>query len=60
MKLQDQYNDWRNTGVKEAEGTDIPFTWDCGEWSARVDFSEWAGLDEIISMEDMLELEKNY
>lgn len=58
--LQDQYNEWRGTGIKEAEGTDIPFTWDCGEESAREDFSNWAELDETISFEDMLELEKNY
>lgn len=57
--LQDKYNEWRNTGIKEAEGTDIPFTWDCGEESAREDFAEWCGLDEI-SFEQMLELEKNY
>ena len=60
MNLQAQYNDWRNTGIKESEGTDIPFTWDCGEESARVDFSGWAELPEVISIEDMQELEENF
>lgn len=57
--LQDQYNEWRNTGISESEGTDIPFTWDAGEASARADFAEWAGLDDI-SFEEMKELEENY
>ena len=59
MKLQDQYNDWRKAGEEASKGTDVPFTYDCGESSARNDFAEWCGLDEV-SFEDMLECERNY
>lgn len=37
-----------------------PGTWDSGEDAARIDFSNFAGLDETISFDDMLELEENY
>ena len=50
------YSEWRKAG----EGTEVPFTWDCGEISAREDFSNYANLDEIITFEDMIELENNY
>jgi hypothetical protein len=56
-KLQNLYNDWRNRGE---EGTNIPFTWDCGEKSAREDFTEFAELKSNISFEKMLELEENF
>ena len=59
-KLQDLYNVWRKEGIEAAEGTDIPFTWDCGEVTARLDFSNFAELDKVISFEEMLELENNF
>ena len=56
--LQSQYYDWRKAGEEAAEGTDIPFTYDCGEGSAREDFTNWANLDQEITFEEMFELEK--
>lgn len=58
--LQAKYNEWRSTGLEESKGTGVTFTWDCGEQSARIDFSEWAELNEIIDVEEMIELENNY
>lgn len=58
--LEVQYFHWRKTGEKESEGTDITFNHDCGESAARLDFSDWANLDETISFEKMLKLEKWY
>ena len=60
MNLQNKYNKWRKVGEEASEGTDIPFTWDCGEASAREDFTDYADLEETISFEDMLALENNY
>ena len=54
------YCEWREAGEEATEGTDMEFTWDCGEGSAREDFTNFAGLDEEISFEEMLELEKRY
>lgn len=50
------YAEWRMAG----EDGEVIFTWDCGEKSAREDFSSYAELEEEISFEDMLELENNY
>jgi hypothetical protein len=50
------YAEWRECG----ENCDAPFTWDCGEKSAREDFSSYAELEEEITFEDMLELEQRY
>ncbi len=57
--LQEKYNEWRKAGEEAIEGTDIPFTWDCGEKSAREDFANFWDMEEI-SFEEMLELERNY
>lgn len=54
------YADWRKAGEEAIEGTGLNFTWDCGEAAAREDFTEYAGLEEVISFEEMLELENNY
>lgn len=54
------YAEWRKTGEEQTKGTDLNFTWDCGEASAREDFSYFADLGEVISYRDMLELENNY
>lgn len=56
LKLQKLYNEWRKAG----EDADVNFTWDCGEKTAREDFSEYAELEKEISFEKMLELEKEY
>lgn len=50
------YAEWRAVG-EDGEAT---FTWDCGEKSAREDFTKYAELDEEITFEEMLELESNY
>ena len=60
INLQEKYNEWRKLGESESNGTDIPFTWDCGEASAREDFSNYAELKEEITFDEMLELERNY
>lgn len=54
------YKEWRELGEDASKGSDIPFTWDCGEGSAREDFSNYANLEQEITFEEMLELEKNY
>ena len=61
------YCDWREDIEKENEwqeehGGSHPIyrTWDCGEVSAREDFSNYAGLEEEITFEKMLELERRY
>jgi len=50
------YREWREAG----EDSEVNFTWDCGEADARKDFSDYAGLKEEITFEEMLELEENY
>lgn len=59
-RLQETYNNWIEAGLEASKGTDIPFTYDCGEASAREDFSNYAELEDEISFDDMFELEKNY
>lgn len=61
------YCDWRESIEEENEwqeehGGSHPVygTWDCGEGSAREDFSNYAGLEEEITFEKMLELERRY
>ena len=56
--IMDKYSSWRKAG-HEAEG-DVPFTYNCGEASAREDFSEFAGFDFEIDFDQMLQLEINY
>lgn len=60
MNLQEKYNEWRTLGEEQVKDTDLEFTWDCGEASAREDFSNYAELDKEITFEEMLELENNY
>ena len=54
----EEENEWQ----EEHEGELHPVygTWDCGEGSAREDFSNYAGLEEEITFEKMLELERRY
>lgn len=54
------YAEWRKAGEEAVKGTNLNFTWDCGEASAREDFSNYAELEEEITFEEMLELENNY
>ena len=57
--LQEKYNEWRKAGEEAVEGTDMTFTWDCGEASAREDFAYYWDMEEL-SFEEMLELEREY
>lgn len=50
------YAEWRKAG----EDCEVSFTWDCGEKSAREDFSNYAELEEEITFEEMMDLESNY
>ena len=51
------YKEWRELQSElEQDGKYI----DCGESSVRSDFSTFAELDEVISFEEMLELERAY
>lgn len=50
------YCEWRETG----EAGEVNFTWDCGEVSARKDFSDYAGLENEITFEEMLKLEERF
>ena len=57
--LKELYKEWRE--LTEGLMEDYPKTSvDCGETSVREDFSNYAELQETISFEDMLELEKEY
>ena len=58
--LEKLYKEWREAGEEAAKDAELSFIWDCGEGCAREDFSFYAGLEEEISFEEMLELEKNY
>ncbi|WP_307993102.1 hypothetical protein [uncultured Clostridium sp.] len=67
QNIQKIYNEWRkeievNNKMAEKYGGSMPVygSWDCGEAEVREDFSESAGLDNIISFDKMFELEKNY
>ena len=54
------YCEWRKDGEDAVKGTDLNFTWDSGEGSAREDFSNYARLEEEITFEKMQELENRY
>lgn len=57
MNLTSLYKEWRELQAElELDGKYI----DCGESSVRSDFSAFAKLGEVISFEEMLELEKAY
>ena len=58
--LEKLYKEWREVGEETANDTGLSFICDCGVGSAREDFSFYAELDEEISFEEMLELERNY
>ena len=53
------YKEWRAIS-KEMLEDGMGGSVDCGEQAVREDFSSFAGLNETISFEEMLELENNY
>ena len=58
-ELKKVYAEWRKIS-EEMLKDGFKGSVDCGEASVREDFSNYAELSEIISFEDMLELEKEY
>lgn len=58
-ELKKVYAEWRKISEEMLEDG-FKGSVDCGEASVREDFSNYAELSEIISFEDMLELEKEY
>ena len=61
------YCEWRESVEdenkwQEEHGGSLPMygEWDCGVGAAREDFSNYAGLEEEITFEKMLELERRY
>ena len=53
------YKEWRKRQA-ELNEEGLYANTDCGEKSVREDFTRWANLDEEISFEDMLKLERSY
>ncbi|XZM35195.1 hypothetical protein ACSXAY_17325 (plasmid) [Clostridium perfringens] len=59
-ELNQKYEEWRTQRADENQDKNNPFIWDCTEESARKDFSEFLGLKEPISCDEMLGLEYKY
>ena len=53
------YYEWRKVSEEMLEDG-ISGSVDCGEESVRKDFSNYAGLENVISFEEMLKLEERY
>ena len=53
------YKEWRKVSEKMLEDG-MSGSVDCGEGSVRKDFSNYAGLENVISFEEMLELEERF
>lgn len=65
--LERLYAEWRRQAAEhntwqEKHGGSDPVWWntDCGEACVREDFSNFANLENVISFEEMLELENGY
>lgn len=65
--LFNKYSEWRkdiedSNKFADEHGGSMPVygSFDCGEGYVREDFSTYAGLEETIAFEEMLELEKRY
>ncbi|WP_042266500.1 hypothetical protein [Clostridium perfringens] len=59
-ELYQKYEEWRIQRAEENKDKNNPFIWDCTEESARKDFSEFLGLKETITCDEMLGLEYKY
>jgi len=53
------YKEWRKVSEEMLEDG-MSGSVDCGEDAARKDFSNYAGLENAISFEEMLELEERF
>ncbi|MBI6068540.1 hypothetical protein H8K15_10765 [Clostridium perfringens] len=60
IELYKRYEEWRIQRAEENKDKNNPFIWDCTEESARKDFSEFLGLKETITCDEMLGLEYKY
>lgn len=58
-ELKGIYAEWRKVSQEMLE-EEFKGSVDCGEVSVREDFSNYAELQETITFEEMLELEKEY
>ena len=58
-ELKKVYAEWRKVSEEMLE-EGFKGSIDCGDKAVREDFSNYAELNEVISFEDMLELEKEY
>lgn len=58
--LDKKYEKWRLERAEENQDKNNPFIWDCTEESARKDFSDFVGLKESITCDEMLGLEYHY
>lgn len=58
--FDNKYEQWRIQRAEENQDKNNPFIWDCSEESARKDFSEFLGLKDTISYNEMLGLEYKY
>lgn len=56
-ELYQKYEEWRIQRAEENQDKNNPFIWDCTEESTRKDFSEFLGLKETITCDEMLGLE---
>lgn len=56
-ELYQKYEEWRIQRAEENQDKNNPFIWDCTEESERKDFSEFLGLKETITCDEMLGLE---
>ena len=59
-ELYQKYEEWRIQRAEENQDKNNPFIWDCNEESARKDFSEFLGVKETITCDEMLGLEYKY
>jgi len=55
--LKEMYTEWKRVSEEMLE-EGFNGSVDCGEAKVREDFSNYAGLKEIITFEEMLELEE--
>lgn len=57
--LLDKYTEWRKISEEMLEDGHAGSV-DCGEAVVREDFSAFAGLSDVITYEEMLEIEREY
>lgn len=58
-EMMKNYREWRKT-TEELISDGMGGSVDCGESSVREDFTAWCDLEEEITFEEMLKLERAY